>query len=407
MIATFHTTCRACGGQLDPILSLGDLRLSTFLKPGDPPPPTVPLVFCSCRSCDLAQLDRTVDPDLLFRQYWYASGINEAMRAELKDVAVQAEQRVGGLSPKDAVLDIGANDGTLLACYAASGAARMAYEPATNLYEQLRPHCEVLVHGYFPGENALGSVKAKVITSIAMFYDLEDPKAFIEAISQHLHPRGVWIVQFQDLQSQLDATAVDNLVHEHLLYLSLRDMERLLDGYGLHVTDAELRPINGGSLRLYIQHRGTPVSPRVISIRAREANLTYDALVQFAWRCGELKKQLKGLLEYLHAKGQIVDVYGASTKFNTLDQFVGIAPLVRWAVERDPRKVGLTTVTGIPIVSEATWRADPGPVALLGVWQFKESILKREDAYLLGGGSFIVPCPSVEVLTGAVSPLLE
>ena len=408
-----HAHCRLCPGQLDSILNLGDLHLSAFLAREDPIPPKVPLELCVCRACDLVQLRHSVSPDQLFRKYWYLSGINETMRAELQDVVQEASAAVGGLSAEDLVIDIGANDGTLLRAYERLGKPfRIAFEPAFNLYDQLRPSCEALIADYFPAQLGAQQAQAKIITSIAMFYDLEDPRPFIQALADVLHPGGIWVCQFQDLQSVLEAHAYDDLCHEHQIFYSLKTFERLLAPAGLVLCHAELRAINGGSLRLYIEHQGGVLRrhPRwpyrgegLAALRERESALDWDALQHFAWEVGQQRQTLKALLAHLHAQGTGIDLYGCSTKMNTVLQYCGITKAqIRCGVERSPEKVGRRTVgTNIPIISEDQWRHKPNPVALVGIWQFRDAILQREAAFLEAGGQFIFPLPFVEVVTRA------
>lgn len=397
--------CRLCDGPLDSILHLGDLQVSGF--PSDAAtlaPPTAPLDFSVCRDCALVQLRHTVEPDRLFRdQYWYRSSVNETMRAELADVVEQATARVP-LSFHDPVVDVGANDGTLLANYRDYKALCVAFEPATNLHAELGRHCDVLIPNYFPdgcaswGEEYENRVK--ILTSIACFYDLDDPRAFVEAVARWLHPRGVWIVQFQDLHQMLQATAFDNIVHEHLFYPSLGAIERLIAPHGLRVVDCETRAINGGSLRLTIQH-DTPAARahhRVDEQRIREAGCDgWQALERFAWRAGEIRKQLQTVIQELLPFGPI-DLYGASTKFNTLAQWCQLdGAIIRQAWERSPEKWGRYTITGIPIVPEEAGRARPPATLLVGIWQFAEHVMQREQDYLATGGRIVVPLPSVNI----------
>jgi NDP-4-keto-2,6-dideoxyhexose 3-C-methyltransferase len=399
--ATRRTTCRSCGGQLDDLLSLGELYLSTFLAAGDVIPPKVPLDLTLCRGCDLVQLRHTTQPDLLFRRYWYRSSINEAMRAELRDVVEKALDFYG--ARPEVVIDIGANDGTLLAAYAnayGEHIVRVAFEPAHNLYTALRPHCQVLFPSYFPEDTTNFGLTAQIITSIACFYASDGPHAYVNAIRQILADDGVWIVQFQDLWQMLEATAYDNITFEHILYYSLRSFEQIISQHGLHVTHGESRAINGGSLRLYVQHAHTTPDETVQQLREQEAGLTYDRLQHFAWATRQHAIQLKALLRYLKESGQIVDLYAASTKSQTLLQFCEIDhTLIRSAVERSPEKIGLKMVgSQIPIVSEADWRNDPGSAVIAGAWQHREFFLARERAYLEAGGSWIFPLPHLEIV---------
>lgn len=400
-----ESSCRVCGGELESILDLGSIHVSTFLRPEERPAPKVPHDLCACIDCGLVQLRHTVDPDQLYRQYWYKSGINESMVAELRDVVAAARILVP-VDPDDYVIDIGANDGTLLAAYGVEGEhpIRVAYEPAKNLYQNLRPRCEALVSDYFPADSPFPLVhQAKIITSIACFYDLDDPKAFVEAIERVLHPDGVWIVQFQDWDQMRRQHAFDNICAEHLVYYTLRQFETLIDPYDLIVTDAEFRKVNGGSYRLYVRRKGHVVFPSVANMRAREyACDNWDALHQFKWDCMVARDQIRAAIQAEIDVKNTVDLYGASTKANTLLQWCGLTKAqLRYAWERSSDKLGLRTVgTDIPIVAEAIGRSDPPDALLAGIWQFRDSILRREGDYLGEGRRIIFPLPQVDVVTG-------
>lgn len=405
--------CRVCEGDLLTILNLGTLALSTFPLPTDASPLAAPLDLCQCERCGLVQLRHTVDPDLLFRQYWYQSGINETMRAELRHVVAKAQDRVA-LKPGEIVLDVGANDGTLLTVYPALGLqpTRVAVEPAENLTDALAPCCDDLFTTYFPDPvlTRRYQQQVRILTSIACFYDLDNPRAFVSAVQQLLASDGVWVVQFQDLDQMLKATAFDNLCHEHLIYYSLGSFERLIESYGLTVVGAERRTINGGSLRLTVMH-AEAAARQQHTIQAHAVQLLRDAeqgcerwltLEYFAWRVGEARRQIQAALAAAH--GQTIDLYGASTKGNTLLQYCGIGPeVVRQAWERSREKWGRTTVTGIPIVSEDEGRADRPDLLLCGIWQFREAVLQREAAYLAGGGTILFPLPAVDLVKGVPS----
>jgi NDP-4-keto-2,6-dideoxyhexose 3-C-methyltransferase len=401
--------CRACMQPLASVLDFGALRLSCFPReaielPRAPKLPCAPLDLCRCVSCGLVQLSHTVPPSQLFQHYWYRSGVNETMRAELANVVADGITHVGGLSDGALVVDIGANDGTLLAEYAEQAPdvhmTRVAYEPAENLQPMLRAHCEILKSDYFPdGSHTLGHVQ--IVTSIACFYAVDDPIAFIRVIDRLLAPNGVWIVQFQDLCQMLQATAFDDICHEHLFYPSLASVERMLASFNLVVFDAERRDINGGSLRLVIGRRHRVVSERVAILRQLEAGCeSLATLRDFAQRVSDTRRAIYDAVWSLHRKGVIIDLYGASTKGNMLLQICGLGPdMLRQAWERSEAKWGCQTVTGIPIVSEEVGRRHPPDVLFVGIWQFREAILRREVDF---EGQFLFPLPAVEVVSRVV-----
>lgn len=422
-----HTTCRICASPLVPVFSLGALALSDFPHAaGTRAHPRVPLdlMRCAQEDCGLVQLAHTTPPQWLYGgTYWYRSGVNETMRAELLDVVQEACQRVE-IPHGAVVVDIGANDGTLLSHYAEvlgkrqpreNSLLRVAYEPAHSHYDALRPHASVLFSEYFSVDKAWGpATKARVVTCIAMFYDLEDPHRFVADLTKVLHPEGVLVIQQAYLLSMLASTDVTNICHEHLAYYHLAPLEKLLGMHGLEVVDLDLRAINGGSFRVYVQFKGKGrVSPKVLQRRAEEARVLaiQDRLFEtFQQRAQGMRAQLRAVVHAYATQGAAIDLYAASTKANTLLQWCGLDGRdIRQAWERTPEKIGrYVGVSGIPIVSEAEGRADPPAALLVGAWQFREAFLAREADYLASGGRIVFPLPYVEsVEQGQIRKLAE
>lgn len=416
-----HGTCRSCRGMLHEFLNLGSLRLNDFPRyPHEiDKTPKIPLILSVCVSCGLVQLDRTVPPDWLYRTYWYRSGINESMVQELHRIAAQAMELVN-LQSTDWVLDIGANDGTLLSAYPQLGVLpkRVAVEPAYNLAERLREHADVVVHDYWPlGEEFEEQVesKFKVITAIACAYDTETPREFFDAIGRLLAPGGIAIIQFQDLEQQIRSAAFDNICHEHLLYYSLWSLMPLFNHAALTPVGVQKTPINGGSLRVILRRRAdvsaaqgtTALSVLVQFEEETHAGLStltlksgnLDALLGFRQRVKTAREQIGATLHQLRMDGRIVDVYGASTKGNILLQVMGVGPdQVRQAIDRSEDKWGRFTMTGIPIVSESKAAQAAADVWLIPIWQFRNFVINREKWYLERGGTMIFPLPAVEIV---------
>lgn len=410
-----HRACRVCKADLQEVLNLGNHRLNAFPRHAYEIEliPRVPLILCVCTSCGLVQLSHTVPPDWLYRRYWYRSGVNEMMIHELQDIVRDARSLVT-LRLGDHVLDIGANDGTLLANYEPRTVVRYAVEPALNLATQLDAHCETRITDYFP-THALDRCAGwfKVVTAIACVYDVEDPCAFFSAIRSLLTPDGIAIVQFQDFGQQLEATAFDNICHEHLEYYTLHSLLYIVAQAGLRIDRVTQTPINGGSLRVVLRREESAapvINPQsVVAQLSREyrqrlassiiQSRDYSAFVRFVTQVTQVKTQIRAVLEQAFDAGTTVDVYGASTKGNVLLQVLGIGPSqIRRAIDRSPEKEGSMTITGIPIVGETEGREDPAPMWLSPIWQFRESVLARERWFLEQGGTIVFPLPQVEIV---------
>lgn len=410
-----RVTCRSCGSSaLTSVMSLGEQHVSNFVEtPTKSAQAPLDLVLCdpSNGGCGLLQLRHTVEAGVLYRNYWYRSGVNETMRRALADITEKAEQLVQ-LAPGNVVVDIGSNDSTLLRQYQTPNLRRIGFEPAINLMPYAREKHVDIINDFFSAKrfsDIAGAAKASMITSIAMFYDLEDPNIFVAGVARCLADNGVWVIQMSYLPLMLKQNAFDNICHEHLEYYALGSLNTLLSRHGLQVIDVELNDVNGGSFRVYVTHRNAAVQPfpgaadRVRELEAAEdawALLDVKTYRAFADRVETIKRRLVEFLKTETAEGNTVYVYGASTKGNTLLQYFHLdTSLIRAAAERNPDKWGKKTVgTLIPIVSEEEARAAEPAYFLVLPWHFLSEFVRRERAFLDRGGKFIVPLPEFAVL---------
>ena len=197
-----RNTCRVCNKKdLEPIVSLGQQYLINFLETPNQRILKAPLDLVLCNKkeggCGLIQLKHTVPGDLLYRKFWYKSGVNQSMKDALADISKNAQKFVL-LNEGDIVVDIGANDGTLLRSYEAKNLSLIGFEPATNLIEDAKVGTTLIINDFFnynAFKKEFPNKKAKIITSIAMFYDLEDPNGFIDDNVKTLDDNGVWVIQ--------------------------------------------------------------------------------------------------------------------------------------------------------------------------------------------------------------------
>jgi NDP-4-keto-2,6-dideoxyhexose 3-C-methyltransferase len=408
-----HDYCRACGKKgLEPILSLGEQYVVNFLDSPDQKYTKAPLDLDLCNKtnggCSLLQLRHTVPGDLLYRNFWYKSGVNQTMKEALNDITSKAEKLVD-FSPRDIVVDIGANDGTLLRSYKFKDLILVGFEPATNLVKEASVGTTKIINDFFNSKSfqkEFGNKKAKIVTSIAMFYDLENPNEFIENIVEILHQEGIWIIQMNYLTSMLENNAFDNIVHEHLEYYSLGSLQNLIKKHGLEIFDVELNEINGGIIRTYIKHENSKkfqISSKVKDVLEYETRLGLDGnkvYHDFAKRLEKLKESTYDFIKQEVEKGGKIYVYGASTRGNTLLQYYGLDnKLIQAAADRNPDKWGKKIVgSNIPIISEDQARKEKPDFFLVLPWYFIEEFKQRENDYLRNGGKFIVPLPKFQII---------
>jgi NDP-4-keto-2,6-dideoxyhexose 3-C-methyltransferase len=419
---TTRTTCRICDSPaLAPVLSLGDQQIAgAFAEPGGKQPVAraIPLELVRCdmtrdqNACGLIQTRHTVPGSILYHNYWYRSGVNRTMTENLHGIAQTAEQLVG-LEGGDLVVDIGCNDGTLLDGYQTEGLRYLGFDPSDVTRYAIAKGYEVQrdFYSYEGLRRRYPDQRAKVVTSIAMFYDLEDPRAFVADVAQALAEDGVWVMELHYLPTMIDMNAFDAIVHEHLEYYSLAVIERLIGEAGLETVKAELNDVNGGSIRLFIARAGRiAVSEEndtaLQDIRIREFELALDSpepYARFAANSEKVRDDLSALCRRLTEEGKTIHVYGASTKGNTILQYAGIdSSVIPYAADRNPDKAGSETIaTRIPIITEEESRAMNPDYYLALPWHFLDEFLEREQEFLDRGGRFIVPLPEVRIVPEA------
>lgn len=404
-----RTSCRVCESKdVETLYSIGDLYVSDFVT--DPSAGfKAPLEMMMCNNCSLVQLRHTAPQEFMYsRFYWYRSGVTQTMRDALRDITKSIEDRVE-LKPGDIVLDIGSNDGTMLRTYEAPGIVKVGVEPASNLAEEGQKDLDHFINDFWIYDiyNKAVGKKAKVITAIGMFYDMEDPNQFIGDAAKALTDDGVFVAQLMCLKNMLDTNDVGNICHEHLEFYSLTALEFLFEKNGFQMFDIEHNLVNGGSYRVYACLKGTTpphvdgAAERMKKFRDEEKELAgRQCHLDFYARIEENKKKCVEFVKKVVAEGKKVWVYGASTKGNTILQYYGLTNSdIVAASERSPEKWGKFTVgTGVPIVSEDEARKAKPDYFLVLPYAFFDEFYKREEEWRAGGGVFLVPLPEFRVV---------
>ena len=411
-------SCRVCGSTaLTPVISLGDQYLQgSFVKPGRdlPPQRMIPLSLLRCdptkdeKACGLLQMEHSVPPEVLYSSYWYRSGTNSTMRNHLKGIVDEAVALLGKRSAS--VLDIGCNDGTLLGFYP-DHYKKFGVDPS-DIAQGIASDKVTVIQDVFPSDELtthIGKSRFDVITSIAMFYDLEDPIRFTKAINSVLDAEGIWVFEMSYMPSMLKMNSYDTICHEHLEYYSLAVIEYILKQCGLKIFNVVQNDINGGSLRCFATHvtnfkyKNDIFFQNIMRLHREEFDLELDTdkpYKHFQDRINVHKDELQALLRKLKKEGKKIHIYGASTKGNTILQWCKIDNrIIDFAAERNPEKYGASTLgTNIPIISEAESRGLNPDYYLVLPWHFKEEFIEREKETLQRGIGLIFPLPTIEII---------
>lgn len=414
MIHTLIERCRVCGSKhLVPILNLGEQALTgVFPKSISEVVESGPLELVKCDQaaggCGLVQLRHSFAPERMYGDnYGYRSGLNASMVAHLRK-RVQAALAIAKPNSGDLVLDIGSNDGTTLGHYPEE-LRRVGMDPTgVKFHKYYKPGIE-LIPTFFSAQEFRAKIpdqKAKIVTSIAMFYDLESPIQFMQDVESILDDHGIWIFEQSYLPLMLKTNSYDTVCHEHLEYYALAQIQWMTERAGLKIVDVELNNINGGSFCVTAAKNKANIlveEAKIQKLMQEEETLglhTPKPFEEFAKRAEKHRDELRRLIEQIISQGKTIYGYGASTKGNVVLQYCNLsAKEIPAIAEVNEDKFGaFTPGTKIPILSEAEVRAKKPDYLLVLPWHFREGIVKRESQFLLDGGKLLFPLPEIEIV---------
>ena len=411
-----YTTISRCrlstSPNLIPVLSLGEQELTGYFPASkDEVVTRGPLDLVWCPESGLLQLKQSYSPDEMYgMDYGYRSGLNQSMVKHLTS-KIRKLERVYALKPGDIVLDIGSNDATSLKAYTTTGVKRIGCDPTGVKFKEYYTDGITLIPDFFTArlyQDQVGEQKAKIITSIAMFYDLDDPASFGRDIAQILAKDGIWHFEQSYMPSMLRMNSYDTICHEHIEYYSLTPIKSLLEKNGIKILDVQMNAVNGGSFAVTAALLSSPLQPNhaiidwLLEQEERMGLMTPRPFRHFEERVFEHRHNLMQLVHTLNADGKTIFGYGASTKGNVLLQFCGFTDKdIPCIAEINPDKFGrFTPGSRIPIISEAEASARKPDYYLVLPWHFKSGILAREEAFLAQGGQMIFPMPEIEIVGG-------
>jgi hypothetical protein len=341
-----------------------------------------PLCLVRCSNCGLVQLNYIVDQREVFQpQHPYSTSNSRALHEHYKELTRQLATH---LLIKDVVVDIGANDGTLLSCYPleCENLVKVAVEPTDQIFK-CAPNIDRW-HGFFTadlaadmcGDPIIGVGRAKVITACNVLAHVPDIHDFLDGINTLLADDGVFVTENHDWASVEDGLQIDTIYHEHLRYYTPATLTWLLENHGFRVTSVSPVNTHGGSFQ----------------VRARKQSL------DFSTRAESTRNRLRSVMFSARAEGKIYGI-GATTRATSLIYYAGIADCLDRVCEvSNSDKLGMHIPgTSIQIVDESYLIVDQPPYALLLSWHLADDIIPklRHAGYL---GKFIVPLPEARVI---------
>jgi len=411
--------CRNCKNiKTENVIDLGYQKItSVFKKYGDHDlNNSYPISLNLCNHCGLLQLCEITPQDDMYinNTYGYLSGISYTMKRHLNDYNKEICTLVD-LKKDDTVLDIGSNDATFLHYYN-SNLRRIGVDPTGEQFKDNYKDLELLSNYFIKNLfiEKFGNIKCKVISSICCFYDLPDPVSFAQDIYDILEDDGVWTTEQSYLLNMLDTNSLDTICHEHIEYYSLTPILEICKKINFKIIDIKFNESNGGSFRLYFAKKScdkyiecTDLIKSILLNEEKYDLLNKNTYINFIKNCNSELNKLVDFIDYINIDSKSVYLYGASTKGNTILQYCNITEeKVKYAVERNPAKIGLSTNTGIEIISEETMRKNPPEYLIVLPWHFKKEIIEREKEYLNNGGQLIFYFPTFEIVSNKPKLLL-
>jgi SAM-dependent methyltransferase len=405
-------TCRLCGGS----------RLSLVLELAPTPPANAfvpaqelgreqerfPLDLFFCEDCFHLQLSDVVDPRILFENYVYVSGTSPVFVKHFEDYAEEVMRRFAP-SPGGLALDIGSNDGTLLAAFKKRGLKVQGVDPAKEIARRASEAGIPTIAGFFTADLAkelkgkIGS--AAVVTANNVFAHIDDLKGVVDGVRELLGLEGVFVFEVSYLVDVFEKTLFDTIYHEHLAYHSVKSLIQFLAANGLELIEALRVDSHGGSLRGVAQLKNgpRPVGASVAEAVAIEEKLGLDkgeTFRAFAARIEGLKQELGDLLRKLKSEGKKIAAFGAPAKATTLMYHFDIGPeLIDFIIDDSPLKQGLYSPgMHIPVLSSAAIAEKKPDYLVVLAWNFASSIIAKNAAFRETGGRFIIPLPTIEVI---------
>ena len=394
-------------------------NLSKFLDLGNHPPPlnfvskdglltkqeTFPLQVYFCNDCGLVQLGNAVDPNVMFKNYLYTSGVSTAFKNHLSNFA---KTLVDKFSPNknDLVIDIASNDGTLLKFFQNFGLRVLGIEPS-NIADLAKENGVKTVKEFFNESVAKNILKdhgqAKIITITNAFAHIKDLDSIMNGIKLLLNENGVFVSESQYLADIIEKLEYDTIYHEHLRYYSLRSLVKLFDIYGMEVFDCERISSHGGSIRVYASFKGkfskTQNIQQVLEIEDKLKLLSFTTYEEFANRVYENRKKLNVLLKNIKSSGKTIVGISAPARSSTILNFCTIdSTILDYIAEKSPLKIGkFTPGSHIEVVDDEKLIETQPDFALLLSWHLSDSIISKikNDGY---EGKIVIPLPEPKII---------
>jgi hypothetical protein len=401
--------CRLCGSQhITPVLKLKDTPLEDqFVKDKSIKQPIYPLELALCENCSYVHLPHIVSPEASYADYVYVSGVTVGLRTHFDQYAKKIVNDFA--IPEDSlVVDLGSNDGSMLASFKKMNMNIVGVEPASNIAAQANKSGLKTVNAFFTDEVVMQILDAhgpaSVITANYMYANVDDVSSFTENVAKLLTSNGIFVVQTGYHPDQMKINMFDYIYHEHFSYFTVEVLKNIYSKCGLELIHVEKLAPKGGSIRAVGQlKKGSRlVDSSVEKTIAEEQKVGMkkkETFQKFSLELAELKSQLLEKLIQLKSEDKKIVGFGASHSTTTLLYHFEIAELIEYLVDDNEMKQGMYSPGyHLPVYSSEKLYEDMPDYVVMLAWQHRASITERHQRYLNNGGHWIVPLPQLKIL---------
>ena len=404
--------CRLCGSRdLDLAVPMRPTPVADDYVPADKfvaGAHLYPLDLHLCRACGHLQLLTVISPEVLFGRYTYRSGLSASLLAHFDSLAAEVSA-LAELKPGDLVLDVGSNDGSLLAKFKSRGMQVVGVDPAAHIAAEATSRGLPTLAGYM--DEAMGRGirsehgAAKLVTANNVFAHADDLAGMARGIREVLAPGGWFAFEVSYLPDILDRMLFDTFYHEHLSYHAARPLDLFLRANGMALVDAKLVGSKGGSIRGIARRieDADRTSDFLRSLFASEELAKLDSLTPYREFSEKIEKAKSAARAAVQSCAGAPAGFGASATVTTLIYQFEWENELAFLVDDNAKRHGFRSPgAGLQVIgAEAALAREFGPLVLLA-WQYASPIRGRHETAFTGKGHpVVVPLPEPQVVTGA------
>jgi len=408
-ILRHDTRCRVCAStRIEPAIRLIDTPLEDQFVKSDSltyEQPVYPLQVALCTDCGYLHLTHIINPALSYADYTYVTQVTVGLPNHYDDYASEIVNCYG-IQANTLAVDIGSNDGSMLASFQRAGLTAIGVEPARGIAERANANGFPTITGFLTGEVAAELIathgKASVISANYMYANVDDLHLFTKQVAKILQPAGVFVIQTGYHPEQMKINMFDYIYHEHFSYFTVETLHKLFATCGLQLIDVQKTEPKGGSLRAVAQLSSgvRAVSATVANLLAEESSAEIRSLRKyriFEEGLQTVKHQLLAKLQILKSSGERIVGFGASHSTTTLIYHFELAPFLEYIVDDNKSKHGLYSPGHHIPVYPVEKLVSEGPCNVIVLaWQHQQSILAKHRQHL-PAIHWITPLPLLSV----------